>query len=70
MPVTKLQSAFTVFRRKFTCGIYPTILPGTPWPNVPGFSPRAKILPLSILSLPNIHLSNVVFPQPLGPKRP
>ena len=64
---------FNIVRLKFrecTCGIYPTLRPGTWWPLLPGDLPKVKIWPSSSLSRPKMHLSNVVFPHPLGPSKP
>ena len=50
--------------------MYPTLRPGTWWPLLPGGRPKVRIRPFSSLIRPRMHLSNVVFPQPLGPRRP
>ena len=52
-----------------SCGMYPTLDPGTPHPGVPGCSPKTRTLPDSTLSFPTMHLSSVVLPQPDGPNK-
>lgn len=54
----------------FTCGMYPTMLPGTLWPLAPGWSPNTITWPLSTCKRPITHRSRVVLPQPLGPSKP
>lgn len=56
--------------KKITWGMYPTKLPGTSCPLAPGLLPRTIIFPESTCNLPTMHLSNVVFPHPLGPRSP
>lgn len=55
--------------RLITCGMYPTILPGTWWPGNAGGLPSTVILPREIFRVPTMHLSSVVLPHPLGPSR-
>ena len=51
-------------------GIYPTLLPGTPdLAFGPGGSPNTSTEPESNLSLPTMHFSRVVLPQPDGPEK-
>ena len=50
-----------------SCGMYPTLDPGTPHPLVPGCSPKTRMLPEFNLCFPTIHFNNVVFPHPDGP---
>ena len=50
-----------------SCGIYPTLDPGTPQPGVPGSSPKTVMLPELSLSFPTMHFNKVVFPHPEGP---
>ena len=45
-------------------------LPGTPdLDRGPGGSPKTSSDPESTFSLPTMHFSKVVFPQPDGPKK-
>lgn len=53
-----------------TCGIYPTLGPGTPLPFSPGMPPSTQTVPLSSRRLPTMQESKVVLPQPDGPRRP
>lgn len=50
--------------------MYPTLLPGTPEPFLPGFPPRTHISPEFNRLRPTIQESRVVFPHPDAPSRP
>lgn len=53
-----------------TCGIYPTLGPGTPLPLDPGVPPNTHISPEFRRLRPTMQLRSVVFPQPLAPNKP
>lgn len=50
--------------------MYPTIFPGTSCPGNAGGFPSTVMWPREIFRVPTMHFSNVVFPHPLGPRRP
>lgn len=51
-------------------GMYPTRLPGTPEPRVPGLPPNTQISPEFSRLRPTIQDSNVVLPHPDAPSKP
>lgn len=56
--------------RAISWGMYPTRLPGTPEPFVPGLPPNTHISPSFNLRLPTMQERRVVLPQPDAPNRP
>ena len=51
-----------------SCGMYPTLAPGTPVDLDPGGAPNTSTDPDSTRSLPTMHFRRVVLPQPEGPR--
>lgn len=66
----KVSAIVNSLNNESSCGMYPTLGPGTPLPSSPGLPPNTHNSPELSLLRPTMHVSRVVFPQPEAPNNP